>query len=210
MQRQQPAVNTRPLGPAVRAETVISLGDNAPEAIRAEAAAKSPALAPTVQKALKRVSALAHPGGQRPRVGPPLLVVGSDSGLLLRASRGPVREVKAVKMDPEALTGLERAARKGIGAQVRKDIDRVYAYDCGVAILRRCGMETFRRVRQSPSPRALFAVGALSGMTTVLFPDRAPVKDPRIAASPIHGAAAYRLLAGDALHKDQTDLRDRL
>ena len=210
MQRRQLAVKTRPLVAAVRAETITSLGDNAPGATRVKAAAKSPAPAPTVREALKRVSALTHPGGRRPKVGPPLLVVVSDNGRPLRASRGPVREVKAVKMDPEALTALERAAQRGIGAQVRRDIDRVYAYDCGVVILRRSGMETFRRAGPSPSPRALFAVGALSGMTTVLFPDRAPVKDPRIAASPIHGAAAYRRLVGDAPHKDQTGLRDRL
>ena len=216
MQRQQPAVNTRPLGPAVRAETVISLGDNALEAIRAEAVAKSPALAPTVLKARIRASALVHPGGQSIILGLHPLRVGSDSALLHRARRGPVREeikAKAARMDPKALTALARAARTGIGAQVRRDIGQMYAYDCGVVILRRCGMETFRRSGPSPSPRALFAVGALSGtprMTTALFPDRTPVKDPQTAACPIHGAAAYRRLAGDALHKDQTDLRDRL
>ena len=213
MQRQQLAAKTRPPEAAARAETATSLGDNDPGATRVKAEAKSPAHAPTVREDPTRVSARAHPGGQGTKVGPPHQVEENDNVPLPRASRGPVRVAKDVKTDPEVPTGHVRPARKGKDVQVRKDIDRVYAYDCGVAILRRSGTATFRSQGQGPSLRALRAAGAHSGTPSTIMAvchDHNPAKDNQVAASPIHGAAAYRRLVEDVLHKDQTGPRDLL
>ena len=118
----------------------IPIGPVPKEVTGAEAEAKDPAPAQAVQRALERADAPLHPGGEgEKRVSPPLRAVDSVKGHLLRARRGLVIKikVKAVKMDPEVPMGQENLARRGNGAQVRRDnVNHVYAFVCG--------METYR------------------------------------------------------------------
>ena len=118
----------------------IPIGPVPKEVTGAEAEAKDPAPAQAVQRVLERADAPLHPGGEgETKVSPPLRAVDSVKGHLLRARRGLVTKikVKAVKMDPEVPMGPENLARRGNGAQVRRDnVNHVYAFVCGMATYR--------------------------------------------------------------------------
>ena len=132
-------METRSNEAAVAAGIAINLVANEMEAIEVVAVVRNAPHVRTVRRALERVDVLPHPGGRTgTEVSPTPLAVGNVNGRLLRAKREHERMTKAVNMDTEAkaLTGPENQARKGNGAQVRKETDRMYAFACGVETLR--------------------------------------------------------------------------